>query len=115
MSIFGLLVCKRTSVCFEDRPCDEAFEMSYIAVDRRTTDDPMKNPYIGKAWYEKGRNHRVENGYIARDFDEKRWMVRIDDEAALQSFMEKYGRIILSVDNTGIEPCYMIEIYDDYR
>ena len=114
ISLFGLLVCRRTSVR-GGKPCDEAEELPFVRVDRRTTDDPMKNPHIGKAWYDTGRNHRVENGRIARDFDDKRWMVRIADGSALQAFCEKYGEIILSLNNVGTEPCYEVEIYDDYR
>lgn len=114
ISLFGLLVCRRTSV-WEGKPCDEAEEVSFTRVDRRTTDDPMKIPYIGKAWYEEGRNHRVEDGMIARDFDQKRWMVRIADDAALQAFCEKYDKIILTLNTDGTEPCYEVEIYDDYR
>ena len=114
ISLFGLLVCKRTSV-WREKPCEDAEEVSFIRVDRRTTNDPMKNPHIGKAWYDTGRNHRVENGMIARDFDDKRWMVRIADGAALQAFCEKYGEIILSLNYDGTDPCYEVEIYDDYR
>ena len=114
ISLFGLLVCRRTSV-WDGKPCDEAQEVPFVRVDRRTTDDPMKNQDIGKAWYDTGRNHRVENGMIARDFDDKRWVVRIADEAALQAFCEKYGRVILTLNTNGAEPCYEVEIYDDYR
>jgi len=114
ISLFGLLVCRRTSV-WERKPCDEAEEAPFVRVDRRTTDDPMKNPHIGKMWYESGRNHRVENGMIARDFDDKRWVVRIADGAALQAFCEKYGDIVLTVNTDGLEPCYEVEIYDGYR
>lgn len=113
-SLFGLLVCQRTST-WDEKPCDEAVEVPFVRVDRRTVDDPMKNAYIGAKWYTQGRNHRVENGMIARDFDDKRWVVRIDDGAALQAFCDKYGDIILSHNNEGTEPCYEIEIYDGYR
>lgn len=114
ISLFGLLVCGRTSA-YGDKPCDEAKEVPYVRVERRTTDDPMKYPHIGTAWYDEGRNHRVENGMIARDCDDKRWMVWIPDGAALQAFCDKYGEIILSLNDDGSEPCYEVEIYDDYR
>jgi len=100
---------------WDGKPCDEAEEVPFVRVDRRTTDDPMKNPHIGKAWYDTGRNHRVENGMIARDFDDKRWVVRIADGAALHAFCEKYGTIILSLNTDGTKRCYEVEIYDDYR
>ncbi len=114
IKLFGRLVCRRTSV-WQGKPCDEAEEVPYVRVERRTIDNPMKNPYIGKEWYDTGRNHRVENGMIARDFDDKRWMVRIANGAALQAFCEKYGTIILRLNTDGAEPCYEVEIYDDYR
>lgn len=113
-SLFGALVCTRTSV-FDGKPCDEAEEVSFTRVDRRTVDDPMKNRYIGAKWYEDGRNHRVENGKIARDFDDKRWVVQIPDGTALQAFCSKYGEIILSINDDGLEPCFEVEIYDTYR
>jgi hypothetical protein len=111
---FGLMVCSRTSV-WGDKPCDEAELVSYLRVDRRTVDDPMKNPHIGKLWYDIGHNHRVENGMIARDFEDTRWVVRIADEAALQAFCEKYGQVVLTINDSGLQPCYEIEIYDTYR
>ena len=110
ISLFGLLVCRRTSV-WDGKPCDEAESVPFVRVDRRTT----VNPYIRKTWYDIGRNHRVENGMIARDFDSKRWMVRIADDAELQAFCEKYGKIILLLNHDGTEPCYEVEIYDGYR
>lgn len=111
---FGLFVCERTST-YGERPCDEAIKLSYVRVDRRTIDDPKKNPYIGRTWYKSGRNHRVEDGMIARDFDDERWMVEIADEQALQEFIQKYGTIIISPNSDGLNPVYEIEIYDTYR
>lgn len=112
--LFGFLVCSRTSA-YGKKPCDEAEKVPFVRVDRRTIDDPMKNPNIGKAWYDTGRNHRVENGMITRDLDDKRWVVRIADGAALQAFCEKYGKIVLSLNTDGADPCFEIEIYDYYR
>ena len=45
--LFGLLVCHRTST-WDEKPCDEAEEVPFVRVDRRTTDDPMKNQYIDR-------------------------------------------------------------------
>ena len=112
---FGLMACTRTSAYGCERPCEEAEEVPFVCVDRRATDDPMKLHAIGKAWYESGRNHRVENGMIARDFDALRWMVRIKDEVALQAFCEKYGQLVLTLNTEGETPCYELEIYDGYR
>jgi len=81
-SLFGLLVCRRTSV-LNGKPCDEAEEVPFFCV------------------------------YHQRN--EKRWMVRIADGAALQEFCDKYGDIILSMNTAGADPCYEVEIYDDER
>jgi hypothetical protein len=113
-SLFGLIPCARTSA-YGDKPCEEAEELECVRVDRRTVDDPMKNPYIGKSWYKSGRNHRVENGRIARDFDDTQWVVRISDALELQSFCQKYSPVIISIDDSGPSPRFSIEIYDDYR
>ena len=113
-SLFGLLPCRRTSA-YEDKPCEEAEEVECVRVDRRTVDDPMKNPYIGKSWYKSGRNHRVENGKIARDFNDTQWVVRISDASELQAFCQKYSPVIIDIDNSRVAPCFSLEIYDDYR
>lgn len=113
--LFGCpIVCRRTSA-WDRKPCDEAEKVKFVSVDRRTIDDPMKNRYIGAKWYDEGRNHRVEYGRIARDFDDMRWVVTFADAAALEAFCLKYGDVVLSVDNTGLSPCFSIEIYDSYR
>ena len=115
-SLFGTMVCVRTSAG-DHKPCKDAEEVSYVYVDRRTVDDPVKlPPWSNDNWYKRGRNHRVENGMIARDMDSRtRWVVRIPDGAALQAFIEKYGQVVISSNDEGVEPCYQIEIYDDYK
>src|SRR5574343_577394 len=117
MSLFGWMSIRRSSIMdsIMECPCDEAERVPYVRVDRRNIDDPLKNKFIGKSWYEVGRNHRVENGCIARDFDDERWMIWIADSDALQAFIKKYGKIILSINTDEIEHCFEIEIYDAYR
>ena len=117
MHFFGLMAVSRTSMANSsiEIPCDEAERVPFVRVDRRNIDDPLKNKFIGKTWYDFGRNHRVENGCIARDFDDERWMVWIADSDAFKEFIEKYGRVIISLNSEGLEPCYEIEIYDYYR
>ena len=113
-ALFGSFVCSCTSV-WDGRPCVESVLVPYVRVDRRTVDDPMKNQHIGAAWYQTGRNHRVEEGMIARDFDGERWMVNLPDASAFEAFCAKYKRVVLSIDTDGTEPVWEIEIYDDYR
>lgn len=117
MHFFGLMAVSRTSMANSsiEIPCDEAERVPFVRVDRRNIDDPLKNKFIGKTWYDFGRNHRVENGCIARDFDDERWMVWIADDDDLLAFVKKYGDIILSINTDGLEHCFEIEIYDACR
>ena len=115
----GFFSVNRTSSC--DRPddedskppCDGAFPCEVMRIDRRYCDDPKKVPYnkgTSDWWYEKGSNHRVENGYICRDMGWwKQWFVEIPD---VMEFVRKNGTCVVSIDRDGHES---IEIYDDYR
>lgn len=109
----NLWLCERTGN-FKDSPCEEAFEIPYVYIDKRNTDDLCKL-HDSKIWYLKGRNHRIENGRLTRDLDQKRWVVEINDFNDLLKFCEKHGEIVLSIDTDGIDPFFSIEIYDDYR
>lgn len=112
----------RTSVWdSEIKPCDEAFIDSYVRIDVRNVDDPLKIPYykgnielVNKDWYGEGRNHRVENGCIMRDFDDKAWFINISTLKELNEFIKKYKSCVIgpSFNNGNITE---IEIYDDYR
>jgi hypothetical protein len=108
----------RTSIWQEEKPCPEARRVKGVRIDLRTADDPSKIPaYEGKStawWYGKGRNHRVENGYIQRDFPTKYWVVDFETLEELMAFYKKYCPLILhpSFDDESM-PC--LEIYDDYR
>lgn len=51
-------------------PCDGAYQIRVTRVDRRLTDDPKKVPSgrgTDEWWYDRGTNHRVEDGCICRD------------------------------------------------
>jgi len=119
ISLFGLIACTRTSIR-GGKPCEEAEEVPFLRVERlKMHNDPVRCDTGWKArydtWHDMGKNHRVENGMLVRDFDETRWMVRIAEHSALQVFIEKYGDVIISFNNDAAEPCYQVEIYDDYR
>lgn len=114
MSLFGWMVVRRTS-SYDGSPCDEAEMQTYTYVDRRTVDDPNKLRMGAESWHKDGTNHRVENGHICRDFPGRnRWVVLIPDSEALESFIDKYGEVIISKNKDGSVICYEIEIYDDY-
>ena len=109
----GLFLVSRTSQHDKKRPCEEAFQAYTVFVDMRNADDPKKIPaYNGTNgdWYERGSNHRIEDGRITRDLHRyQAWFVRIDD---IMKFVEKYGTCVIDCDSNGIGT---IEIYDDYR
>ena len=104
----------RTSV-YDDNiiPCEGCIQKEYTRIDERTTPDPTTNKYLAD-WYDYGSNHRVENGHIKRDFKDTAWFIDIADIPALNSFVEKYGDVVIgkSYQNDTI---MRIEIYDDYR
>ena len=107
----------RTSVCHEERPCEEAYLDDYVYVDERCADDPSKvSAYKGNTdwWYSEGTNHRVVNGYIRRDFIRQGYFVDINSLDELLLFYKKYDDIIIFGlnDETNIA---QIEIYDSYR
>lgn len=110
-----LYLCSRTSA-YNPQPCEEAYRVLVMQVDRRSYDDPKKIPAnhgTDGGWYTKGTNHRVENGQICRDRClREEWAVHLPDLVALQAFVDKYDRCIISRDCNGF---YNIEIYDDYR
>lgn len=96
-------------------PVPEAFAGMRTCTDRRTVDDPKKLP-INRGtdgdWYERGTNHRIVDGQIARDFAEPCWLVRIGSLAELLDFCNRNGDVVLSTDED--EPP-TLEIYDSYR
>ncbi len=80
--------------------------------DERTVDDPKKVPMARDTdqwWYNEGRNHRIENGHIVRDRDERHTTFETDlDE--IMKLAEKYTGIAIEV-----RPDYglpLISIYD---
>jgi len=108
----GIYLVSRTS-CWEGQPCDEAYEVEMIKVDRRTVDDPKKIPVNNGTdgdWYERGTNHRIEDGKICRDLGfYSRWAVQVND---IMDFVDDHGCCMVSRDSEGFAN---IEIYDDYR
>lgn len=98
----------------ENAPCEEAYRAPYVRVDERTTDNPKVLPGGSADWFGKGRNHRVENGHLMRDFEAEGWFVDLADYDALIAFIRKYGDVVISVWSYNHD-LMEIEIYDDYR
>lgn len=106
----------RTSVWFDDKPCDEAYEKDCMRKDVRTLksfeeyDNKFKDNF-----HDRGVNHKInKDGYIEREFEDKAWFIEINSLEDLLEFENKFGPIIVSTSWTNYE-YMMIEIYDDYR
>jgi len=123
----------RTS-CWDDdiKPCDEAYMILVEHWDIRTCTEDYFNNVIGKTyrekpWSERGTSHcRItpshkvsKNGsWIARRLTDKEvWVIDINSLEDLNKFVLKYGRCVISRDNSNqVNSLYnTIEIYDDYR
>ncbi len=102
----------RTSLRENEKPCDQAEQVEVMGVDRRSCADPAEVPlYRGQRdwWFEKGTNHRVENGMIARDMGwHKVWAI---DGMTVQEIVDRYGCCIIERDFNGF---LTVRIYDDY-
>lgn len=64
-----------------------------IRLDRRNTDNPTKiRAYKGEKdwWYSEGKNHRIENGEIVRQFDDEFYIININSLNELLKLQDKY-------------------------
>jgi hypothetical protein len=108
----GIYLVSRTSCC-EGKPCDEAYEVEMMQVDRRNCDHPKKIPAHDGTdgdWYNHGSNHRVENGNICRDMGWRRqWVVQVND---VMDFVDSHGECVVGRTNEGYAT---IEIYNCSR
>ena len=99
-------------------PHERAYKKAYVRVDERTTDDPNKLfAEGGDRWYRSGKNHRVENGHIMRDFDDEAWFIEIKDLDDLIQFtktLDGTDEIVFGASYWNNQ-MLQIEIYDDYR
>ena len=91
-------------------PCLSAKSAEFIFYDRRKTDDAN----IIDGWYDRGENHRIENGGIIRDIKQDGYIVDVDDLDDLLQLMDECGHSF--VMNRKYRYNYPeIEIYDGYR
>lgn len=104
----------RTSMNEEKKPCKEAYKSTCFRIDRRVVDDPSKLRYKEENWYKEGKNHRVVNGMIARDFDEKCWAIELNTLEELNAFILTYGDVVIQKED-WLYDLPTLEIYDTYR
>jgi hypothetical protein len=79
-------------------PCEGAFLAPYVRIDERTVDGPNKVPcykYSCAEWYADGRNHRVEDGHIKRDFDDEAWFIEIATIEEFIAFVSRYTDVLV--------------------
>jgi hypothetical protein len=99
---------------YEQQPCPESHRERYVDTDQRFADDPSKlSSRRRNEWYERGANHRVEDGKITRDLTRHGWFVDIADLDGLEEFTKKYGEIIIR--EYPQRTFNQLEIYDGYR
>jgi hypothetical protein len=100
----------RASIWSEEKPCEDAFESTYIPVDERTFKSPEEHDakFRFDKWTSRGSNHRLTSVGIARDMPTQRcFVIEIKDLEHLVNLTKKYGDIIINGDE--------VEIYDSYR
>lgn len=107
----------RTSEWGDKQPYKNAYLDSFIQVDTRTVDNPQKLNHRGDRvnWYEQGENHRVEDGYIKRDFQREGWFIDIGNLEELIKLHEKVGEDIIITNSMWNRGLLELEIYDTYR
>ena len=74
----------------------------------------MNDFYARTRWFAHGTNHRVlEDGRIARDLQENKWIVTIKHLKHLIQFIDEHDQVVISY-NSNTEDLPEIMIYDDY-
>lgn len=101
----------------EIKPCEEAFETSYYEWDTRRYKSEEEFDSRLKImnclpWKSEGEDHQVCKEGIKRKFLKSGWAIEINNLEELDSFIKKYGDIVISNYRYSIPK---IEIYDDYR
>ena len=113
------IIISRTSD-WDSPSCPEAKKETLILtrLDRRNvkTLKEVKNYSWGEGWFDKGVNHREENGMVVRDMIETQsvWTIEVNIIDDFMELCKKYGDLIFMSTNFK-EIKYEIEIYDDYR
>ena len=108
-----------------NKPIKEAKKVRVVNIDRRTCKsfgEVLKQDW-GEHWFSDGKNHRVENGEVARDMvyedkDDERnfsWEIKISTLKGTIDLVNKYGQIIINPIDDVKNYEYEIEIYNDYR
>lgn len=111
-------IVTRTS-SFGNKPCRKAFKAYHEKWHTRTCTEEYFNEHFSKnegIWRENGKNHHItKEGYIKRqEEDQLLWTIEINTLEELNSFIKKYGEVVITENKCDSESMG-IEIYDDYR
>lgn len=106
-------------------PYEEFKKAKGIRINRKYTDSPEKIPYYNgdkeladKEWYGLGRNHRVVNGMIERDFDDEFYIIEINTIEELLEFQKKYNinaTVSPNKNNYVYNGIELYTFYEDYH
>ena len=112
----------RTSMWYDEKPCEEAYKKEIIRIDeRRFNDFDEFKERLHENWEDEGFNHKIipanekiDHQHIYREFNDEIWCIKISSLEELLELQDKYGNIVLSTcfKNNNIRK---LEIYDDYR
>ena len=112
-------IVTRTSSWDDDKsPCAGAVKEAYVRNDTRTAARPEDIPVYADntaEWYGKGKNHRVEDGQIVRDFDDTAWFLTVANMEDLIGLIKLWGCPVIVGPYLCMGSLPSIEIYDDYR
>lgn len=108
----------RTSVSNDQiKPCERAVKGVVLHTERMTCTEELfdkKHSYRVGKWRSFGKNHRVSDSGIQRDFERVCFIVEVNSLEELINFIHEIGEpIIVSSSGAGDTPS--IEIYDDRR
>ena len=111
----------------EEQPVKGAVREACLWVDRRTFKTPEEHDRRGMPtpWASKGKNHRLTDDGIERDFDHEAWFIDIPDIEELMTLAKREGELVVSpseghASDVGraarpVANFPTIEIYDDWR
>jgi hypothetical protein len=119
------VVYRTSSRSEKSPPLPECQKELVIRRDTRTASRPEDIPaHRGQPsdwWYKNGKNHRVEDGCIVRDFDDEVWVLEVRSLEDLVAISKREsGSLIIGGGSQHrklgqIEDLPSLEIYDAYR
>ena len=105
----------------EEKILPEYKKVNGIRIDERCVSKPENIPaHKGEStdwWYREGKNHRVKNNHIQRDFEEEFYVIELSTIEDLLNFQKKYkttASISYSTSNHVYNGENLKDFYHDY-